>query len=197
MQQPHGQAAATATAHEHHKGKGDCTTCSAHKLNTCVCGHLVYVYGKDGCMFSIPQPSGVQRYPWPSMYPTQQSLKDREQDMGEIPWEREMLLKIVADEDQIIKPEDIHYYDEKPTGQLVAMKGTASTLPFAEREREVYGDCERGVLRGRFAEDLYQLELVQRTRYVPQLLEEGPRHTVTLHSIPGITLVCFQSFSGI
>jgi hypothetical protein len=34
---------------------------------------------------------------------TEQSLRDKERDMGAIPWQREMLLKIVADEDQIIK----------------------------------------------------------------------------------------------
>jgi hypothetical protein len=49
------------------------------------------------------------------MYPTKQSLLDKERDMGTIPWQREMLLRIVADEDQIVKPEDIHYYDEIPT----------------------------------------------------------------------------------
>jgi hypothetical protein len=38
------------SAHEHHKGKGECTTCSAHKLNTSARGHLVYVHGKNGCI---------------------------------------------------------------------------------------------------------------------------------------------------
>jgi hypothetical protein len=66
------------------------------------------------------------------MHPTEQSLKDCERDMGAIPWQREMLLKIVADEDQIIKPEDIHYYDEKPTGQLAAMKGHGIDLAISQ-----------------------------------------------------------------
>ena len=60
---------------------------------------------------------------WPAMYPTPQSLSDKERDTGPFPWQREMLLKIVADEDQVIKPEDIHYYDEKPKNSLAAMKG--------------------------------------------------------------------------
>jgi phage terminase large subunit-like protein len=75
---------------------------------------------------------------WPAMYPTEQSLKDRERDMGAIPWQREMLLKIVADEDQIIKPEDIHYYDEKPTGQLAAMKGHGIDLAISQKENADY-----------------------------------------------------------
>jgi phage terminase large subunit-like protein len=75
---------------------------------------------------------------WPAMYPTEQSLKDRERDMGAIPWQREMLLKIVADEDQIIKPEDIHYYDDKPTGQLAAMKGHGIDLAISQKENADY-----------------------------------------------------------
>jgi hypothetical protein len=51
---------------------------------------------------------------WPAMYPTEKSLKDKERDMGPVAWQREMLLKIVAEEGQLITPEDIHYYDEIP-----------------------------------------------------------------------------------
>src|SRR5580704_2231895 len=75
---------------------------------------------------------------WPAMYPTEQSLKDKERDMGAIPWQREMLLKIVADEDAIIRPEDIHYYDEKPTGQLAAMKGHGIDLAISQKENADY-----------------------------------------------------------
>ena len=75
---------------------------------------------------------------WPAMYPTEQSLKDRERDMGAIPWQREMLLKIVPEEDQIITPEDIHYYDEKPTGQLAAIKGHGIDLAISQKENADY-----------------------------------------------------------
>lgn len=74
---------------------------------------------------------------WPAMYPTAQSLKDRERDMGAIPWQREMLLKIVADEDQIITPEDIHYYDDVPTG-IAAMKGHGIDLAISQKENADY-----------------------------------------------------------
>jgi phage terminase large subunit-like protein len=74
---------------------------------------------------------------WPAMYPTEQSLKDRERDMGAIPWQREMLLKIVAEEDQIIKPEDIHYYDERPTG-LASIKGHGIDLAISQKENADY-----------------------------------------------------------
>src|SRR6185437_16114882 len=51
---------------------------------------------------------------WPAMYPTEQSLRDKERDMGVIPWLREMLLKIVADADAPMTPADIRCYDERP-----------------------------------------------------------------------------------
>jgi hypothetical protein len=74
---------------------------------------------------------------WPAMYLTEQSLKDKERDMGAIPWQREMLLKIVADEGQIITPEDIHYYDERPKG-IAAMKGHGIDLAISQKEGADY-----------------------------------------------------------
>ena len=60
---------------------------------------------------------------WPAMYPTEQSLKDKERDMGPIAWQREMLLKIVSDDQAIITPDDIHYYDETPKNTVASIKG--------------------------------------------------------------------------
>jgi phage terminase large subunit-like protein len=75
---------------------------------------------------------------WPAMYPTEQSLKDKERDMGAIPWQREMLLKIVADEEQIIKPEDIHYYDEHPKNLIASIKGHGIDLAISQKEDADY-----------------------------------------------------------
>src|SRR5580693_9834500 len=74
---------------------------------------------------------------WPAMYPTEKSLKDKERDMGAIPWQREMLLKIVSDDEAIIKPEDIHYYDERPTG-IAQMKGHGNDLAISQKEGADY-----------------------------------------------------------
>ena len=72
----------------------------------------------------------LERCTWPAMYPTEQSLKDKERDMGPIAWSREMLLKIVADEGQIITPEDIHYYDEiPPMNETTNDKGETMRIP--------------------------------------------------------------------
>lgn len=68
---------------------------------------------------------------WPAMYPTEQSLKDKERDMGPTPWQREMLLKIVEDT-AVIVPEDIRYYDERPK-LTAAIKGHGVDLAISER----------------------------------------------------------------
>jgi phage terminase large subunit-like protein len=74
---------------------------------------------------------------WPAMYPTEQSLKEKERDMGAVAWQREMLLKIVAEEEAIIKPEDIHYYDERPKS-TAAMKGHGVDLAISQKEDADY-----------------------------------------------------------
>lgn len=52
---------------------------------------------------------------WPGMFPTMQDVENFRQSIGnEVSWQREYLLRYVPDADQIIKPEDIHYYEAKP-----------------------------------------------------------------------------------
>jgi len=80
---------------------------------------------------------------WPAMYPTEQALKDKERDMGAIAWQREMLLKIVAEEGQIITPEDIHYYDERPKS-TAAMKGHGIDLAISQKASADYTSIVSG-----------------------------------------------------
>jgi phage terminase large subunit-like protein len=75
---------------------------------------------------------------WPAMYPTEQSLKDKERDMGAIAWQREMLLKIVSDDEAVIKPEDIHYYDERPANAVASIKGHGIDLAISQKEGADY-----------------------------------------------------------
>ena len=54
---------------------------------------------------------------WPGKYPTEQDIeKERRKTGDHIAWCREYLLRIIPDEDQLIKESDIHYYDELPKG---------------------------------------------------------------------------------
>jgi phage terminase large subunit-like protein len=94
----------------------------------------------DGSGFKVlefPLINSKGKCTWPAMYPTEQSLKDRERDMGPVAWQREMLLKIVSDDEAIIKPEDIHYYDEIPKG-VAAIKGHGIDLAISQKESADY-----------------------------------------------------------
>ncbi len=52
---------------------------------------------------------------WPGKFPDEQSIKRMERTVASrIAWEREYMLNLVADDDQIIDRSMIHYYDEIP-----------------------------------------------------------------------------------
>jgi predicted phage terminase large subunit-like protein len=60
---------------------------------------------------------------WKAQYPNQAALDAERRRVGAVAWEREYKLKVVAEDDQIIKPEDIHYYDELPMQELKDSQG--------------------------------------------------------------------------
>ncbi len=52
---------------------------------------------------------------WPGKYPTQEAIAEEKMKSGnEYAWQREYLLRIVPDEDQVIQKTWIHYYDALP-----------------------------------------------------------------------------------
>lgn len=55
---------------------------------------------------------------WPGKYPSMTDIENEKRKAGnEFAWEREYMLHIVADEEQAIHREWIHYYDELPSGE--------------------------------------------------------------------------------
>lgn len=82
-----------------------------------------------------------ERCTWKAMFPTPESLKAKEIEMGPVGWNREMLMHIVAEEGQIITPEDIHYYDEcPPTEEGVGLGGVTINEPVPVSLRGHGGD---------------------------------------------------------
>lgn len=75
---------------------------------------------------------------WPALYPTQKSLDDRRAAVGEVSWQREYLLKVVSEEGQEVKPEDIHYYDIEPESTRGALKGHGVDLAISTEESADY-----------------------------------------------------------
>ena len=74
---------------------------------------------------------------WPEKYPTQESLDEKRKDLGETSWQREMLLKVVAEEGQLIKETDIHYYDKLPMINRGA-RGHGVDLAISEKDTADY-----------------------------------------------------------
>jgi len=56
----------------------------------------------------------VERCVWPALFPNQDAIDKKREDMGDIAFRREMLLQVVPEEGQDVLPEDIHYYDDPP-----------------------------------------------------------------------------------
>ncbi|HOZ53219.1 MAG TPA: terminase family protein, partial [bacterium] len=55
---------------------------------------------------------------WPGKYPTEMDINNEKKKVGnEISWQREYLLNIIPDEDQIIYREWVKYYDDIPINQ--------------------------------------------------------------------------------
>jgi hypothetical protein len=51
---------------------------------------------------------------WPALYPTQEHIDKKREELGDIAFRREMLLQVVPEEGQDVLPEDVHYYDYQP-----------------------------------------------------------------------------------
>ena len=66
----------------------------------------------DGVFLKIPIADEEGNPTWPGMFPTKESLQEFKRGIpSESAWQLEYMLKYVPEADQIIKPEDIHYYD--------------------------------------------------------------------------------------
>lgn len=86
----------------------------------------------------IKEINGEEYVTWPALYPDQKSLDDKREEMGQVAWMREMLLKIVADEGQEVTPDDIHYYDELPDPERGGLKGHGVDLAISTEESADY-----------------------------------------------------------
>lgn len=69
----------------------------------------------DGKFLFFPLINDKEECLWPGKYPTQQDINNERRKIGnDISWQREYLLNIVSDEDQVIHTDWIQYYDEIP-----------------------------------------------------------------------------------
>jgi predicted phage terminase large subunit-like protein len=75
---------------------------------------------------------------WPSKYPTPESIEaEHEKTMDEVAWQREYMLKIIATDEQIIRPEYIQFYKNPPADGFRAIY-IAVDLAIGQKENN---DC--------------------------------------------------------
>lgn len=72
---------------------------------------------------------------WPAQFPSQKEIDElRSRTPSESAWQREYLLRIISDEDRIVHPEWIHYYDVLPDARNVRFIATGVDLAISEKE---------------------------------------------------------------
>lgn len=70
----------------------------------------------NGVYKFIPLIDEQEKISWPGKFPTLAEIEAERMKIGnEVAWQREYLLRIIADEGQVILPEWIQFYDEIPT----------------------------------------------------------------------------------
>lgn len=73
----------------------------------------------DGIFKSYPLLDDSEKCLWPGKFPNEEAINKERQRIGkESSWQREYMLKIVTDQDQIIHREWIKYYDKLPSQKI-------------------------------------------------------------------------------
>ncbi|PWB38574.1 MAG: hypothetical protein C3F02_02570 [Parcubacteria group bacterium] len=88
----------------------------------------------DGTFLFFPLIDDSGKCLWPGKYPTNEDIENEHRKIGdEGAWQREYLLNIIPDEDQVIYPEWIKYYqvDKLPPEDHKAFRGTYSGVDLA------------------------------------------------------------------
>lgn len=95
----------------------------------------------DGVFKAYPLVSDEGQTMWPGKYPTIAAVEAARRKLGnDKAWLREYMLKIIPDEDQIILPEWISYYDELPTKDSQSLRYKAIGIDLAISQRSS-ADC--------------------------------------------------------
>jgi predicted phage terminase large subunit-like protein len=105
---------------------------------------------RDGIFKAYPllDPNGNTL--WPGKYPTPEDIEEEHRKSGnEFAWQREYLLRIIADEDQVIDENWIQYYDQFPSGKnTYRMVYMGVDLAISQKETADYTAIVSGLLIG-------------------------------------------------
>lgn len=105
---------------------------------------------RDGVFKMFPLLSEKEKIAWPGKYPTVADIEvERKKSGNQYSWQREYLLRIVPDEDQVIHPDWIHYYDELPksTGNFINI-AVGIDLAISQKDTADYTAMVSGIVTG-------------------------------------------------
>jgi len=80
---------------------------------------------------------------WRGKYPTDWHLNQQKAKVGNLIWLREYLLKVISEDEQIIKPEDIHRYSELPS--YITIVGSGVDLAISQKQTADFTAMVNGV----------------------------------------------------
>lgn len=94
----------------------------------------------------------IENITWPALYPTMEAVNEEKKKvmlsgkgMGHIIWQREYLLKLVDEEDQVIKREDIQYYPVEWLQKPQLQGGVGVDLAISKKQTADYTAMTKGV----------------------------------------------------
>lgn len=91
----------------------------------------------SGIFRSYPLLDSKNKIAWPDRYPTIEDIKEKEKEIGNpISWQREYMLRIVPDTDQIIHRGWIKTYNELPSENTHELCFTATAVDLAISQKE-------------------------------------------------------------
>ena len=97
---------------------------------------------RSGLFREYPLVNAESEILWPGKYPDEASIEEQKQTIGsESAWQREFLLCIVTDDDQIVRPAWITYYDTLPSDGVASdyrFVATGIDLAISEKETADY-----------------------------------------------------------
>lgn len=86
---------------------------------------------------------------WPGMYPTKEDIEELHRSVGnENAWQREYLLRIIPEDDQVVYPEWIHHYDKLPDEGNLRATVMGVDLAISERDTADYTAMVPALIHG-------------------------------------------------
>jgi predicted phage terminase large subunit-like protein len=94
----------------------------------------------NGIFKAYPLINEAEEVLWPAKYPDQQALDNEKGKIGNIAWKREYLLTIVPDNDCVVMPGWIQYYDKLPSSRENGFRFVITSVDLAISEK-ASADC--------------------------------------------------------